>query len=351
MTAQESGYRVDWVDYGKGICIILVVMMHSTYGYGAIAGGEGWMHHVVEFAKPIRMPDFFLIAGLFLSRSIHGPLADYIDKKVIHFAYFYVLWLAIQNVALESELLLADPLAFAVLFAKQLIFPSGSLWFLHQLLVFYVLTRLLRNVPAMVVLAAAALLQTLLYAGLIETGWSVTDRIANWYVFFFTGYACAPMLFRFASLAGRHKIFAIAGLAVWGLTNWGFVAAGLGEAPIVALALGMAGAGAIIAVAAILAELNTGNVIRYAGQHSIVIYLTFFVPMKVGEKALGATGLIPDIGFACLTVLVIAVGVPLAIHALVRGTPLNFLYRRPALFTLNRWQRGDGGKARIAPAE
>ncbi|NHK28993.1 acyltransferase family protein [Parvularcula flava] len=351
MTAQPSPYRVDWVDYGKGICIILVVMMHSTYGYGAMVGGEGWMHNIIEFAKPIRMPDFFLIAGLFLSRTIHGPLADYIDRKVIHFAYFYILWLAIQNVALESELLLADPLAFAALFAKQLVFPSGSLWFLHQLLVFYVLTRILRKVPAMAVLAAAALLHTLFYAGLIETGWSVTDRIANWYVFFFAGYACAPLVFRFAHIAGTRRLLTLAGLAVWGLINWGFVAAGLGEAPVIALGLGMAGAAAIIAVAALLAELNIGNAIRYAGKHSIVIYLTFFVPMKAAEKALGATGLIPDIGFACLTVLAIAVAVPLLIHAVVKDTPLNFLYRRPSLFTLGRWRRKDGGKARIAPAE
>ena len=349
--SQPSGYRVDWVDYGKGICIILVVMMHSTYGYGAMAGGEGWMHHVVEFARPIRMPDFFLIAGLFLSRSIHGPLADYVDRKVIHFAYFYILWLAIQNVALESELLLADPLAFAALFVRQLVLPSGSLWFLHQLLVFYVLTRVLRKLPTNIVLAAAALLHTLYYAGLIETGWSVTDRIANWYIFFFAGYACAPLIFRFAHIAQTRRLLTLAGLALWGLVNWGIVEAGMGEAPLIALALGLTGAGAIIAIAAILAEMNTGNAISYAGKHSIVIYLTFFLPMKFAEKALGATGLIPDIGFACLTVLAIAVAVPLLVHALVRDTPLNFLYRRPALFTLGRWRGRDGGKAQIAPAE
>ena len=68
--------RVNWVDYGTGICIILVVMMHSTLNYGDMVGGTGWMHDVVAFAKPFRMPDFFLIAGLFLSRSIHGPLRD-----------------------------------------------------------------------------------------------------------------------------------------------------------------------------------------------------------------------------------------------------------------------------------
>ena len=29
-TSQTS--RIDWVDYAKGFCIIMVVMMHSTLG-------------------------------------------------------------------------------------------------------------------------------------------------------------------------------------------------------------------------------------------------------------------------------------------------------------------------------
>ena len=36
--------RVDWVDYAKGFCIVMVVMMHSTLGVEPAAGHEGWMH-------------------------------------------------------------------------------------------------------------------------------------------------------------------------------------------------------------------------------------------------------------------------------------------------------------------
>src|SRR5947209_7161310 len=59
--------RIDWVDYAKGICIVMVVMMHSVLGVEAAAGEAGFMHALVAFAKPFRMPDFFLISGLFLS--------------------------------------------------------------------------------------------------------------------------------------------------------------------------------------------------------------------------------------------------------------------------------------------
>ena len=73
--------RVDWVDYAKGFCIVMVVMMHSTLGVEAAAGREGWMHALVDFAKPFRMPDFFLISGLFLARVIDRDWRDYLDKQ------------------------------------------------------------------------------------------------------------------------------------------------------------------------------------------------------------------------------------------------------------------------------
>ena len=90
------GQRVAWVDYAKGFCIIMVVMMHSTLGVEKAAGADGWMNYLVEFARPFRMPDFFMIAGLFLARVIDRDWRTYLDKKVVHFAYFYVLWLTIQ---------------------------------------------------------------------------------------------------------------------------------------------------------------------------------------------------------------------------------------------------------------
>ena len=96
MTANGTSDRVDWVDYAKGICIVMVVMMHSVLGVEAAAGQTGFMHAAVMFAKPFRMPDFFLISGLFLSVVIDRDWRTYLDRKVVHFAYFYLLWVTIQ---------------------------------------------------------------------------------------------------------------------------------------------------------------------------------------------------------------------------------------------------------------
>ncbi|MEQ8557388.1 MAG: acyltransferase family protein [Henriciella sp.] len=328
--------RVNWVDYGKGICIILVVMMHSTLNYGDMVHSTGWMHDVVAFAKPFRMPDFFLIAGLFLSRSIHGPLASYIDRKVVHFAYFYILWLGLQTVAFEANLLLSDPGAVALIFAKQLIFPASSLWFIHQLLVFYVITRLIKDLPVVGVFMGACLLHVAFYAGAIETGWSVTNRFANWYVFFFAGYAFAPFIFALARKVAKSWEVALAALLCWAAWNLELVHIGWSELPGMSLALGFAGAFAIVTIASLLSRFQVGGLLRYAGKHSIVIYLTFFIPMKVAQKGLATTGLIPDVGTASLAVLVFAVAAPLVFHRLIRNTPLIVLYERPAAFRFGK---------------
>ena len=51
----ERSTRIDWVDYAKGICIVMVVMMHSVLGVEKAAGETGFMHAFVMFAQPFRI--------------------------------------------------------------------------------------------------------------------------------------------------------------------------------------------------------------------------------------------------------------------------------------------------------
>ncbi len=87
-----SAKRLDWVDAAKGISILLVVMLHSTLGVGSEAGATGFMHYAVTFSAPFRMPEFFLISGLFLSYVIGRDWGRFADRRVVHYLYFYVLW-------------------------------------------------------------------------------------------------------------------------------------------------------------------------------------------------------------------------------------------------------------------
>ncbi|MCK5745524.1 MAG: acyltransferase family protein, partial [Oricola sp.] len=71
--------RYHWVDAAKGISIILVVMMYSAHNVGKYTGDIGVLHYIIGFATPFRMPEFFLISGLFLSHVIARDWKRYAD--------------------------------------------------------------------------------------------------------------------------------------------------------------------------------------------------------------------------------------------------------------------------------
>lgn len=336
--------RVDWVDYGKGFCIVMVVMMHATLGIEEKAGALGWMHPLVEFAGPFRMPDFFLIAGLFLMRTIDRPWADYLDRKVLHFAYFYALWVTIQF-ALRAPLIVPEEGLAGLAGAWLLAFvqPFGALWFIYLLPVFFVTVKLVRRVPWWAVLAVAAAL----HMAQPHTGWVVADEFASRFVFFYAGYRFAHAWFAAAAWADANWRLALSGFALWAVVNGALVFAGWAGLPGVNLLLGLAGACAVIASAALLARADIGRSLRYCGQNSLIIYLAFS-PFKAAMiLALMKTGAVADIGTMALLVTAAGVLGPLAIAWGVRGTRAQFLFVRPA------WaRRADApAGARLQPAE
>jgi uncharacterized membrane protein YcfT len=341
--AQYEKPRIDWVDYAKGFCIIMVVMMHSTLGVEAAAGKESWLHYFVAFAKPFRMPDFFLISGLFLARVIDRNWRDYLDKKVVHFLYFYLLWVTIQFVFKAPAFLAQGGLVeVARQYALAFVEPFGTLWFIYILPVFFVATKLAKRVPPLAIFVLAAVLEI----APIHTGWIMIDEFAGRFVYFFAGYWLANYIFAFAAGVQKDPWLALAGLGVWVVANDLLVARGYSELPLVSLALGFVGAAAIVAMAALLAKVNWLSLLRYAGENSIVVYLAFFLPMALSRMVLLKTGVIPDLGSVALIVTAMGVIVPLLFHALVRGTRMDFLFVRPAAFQL-----GAKRKAPLQPAE
>ena len=162
--------------------------MHSTLGVEQAAGHEGWMHALVAFAKPFRMPDFFLISGLFLARVIDRDWRDYLDSKVVHFAYFYVLWVTIQF-AFKAPVFAAEMgwRGAGLAYLEAFIEPFGTLWFIYLLPIFFVVVKLTRGLPWMLIWLAGAALEI----APIHTGWTVIDEFAGRFVYFYTGYIFA----------------------------------------------------------------------------------------------------------------------------------------------------------------
>ncbi len=356
--ARDDSGHVGWVDYAKGICIVLVVMMHSTLGVGEAfgekgLGSHGFMHWVVAYAKPFRMPDFFLLAGLLLSFSIGRDWHRYLDRKVVHFFYFYLLWVALQapiKIAATSGLSVD---ALATQFLDALVNPYPTLWFIYVLPLFFIAAKLLRQVPAWLQIAGAGALKL----APVDTGWSAIDHFAAPYlVFFLAGYLLAPHIFAIAEWAQRNTFKTLVLIVAWALLNGVFVfapvsmlgAARLADLAFVSIALGAMGAIAVVMIASLLAKFHLANILRYCGRNSLVIYVAFAIPMAMTRVVLLKSQAVADVGVASAIVWLTALASPLILHALVRSTVLRYLFVRPAWFALP--DPGWSQRLRLMPA-
>lgn len=357
-----SDGRVDWVDVAKGVCILFVVMMHSTLGVEAAVGDTSWMGTIVAWARPFRMPDFFFIAGLFLVRTIDAPWRRFLDRKVVHFAYFYVLWVVIQCL-FKCGLLSGNPAHVLPNMLQALYQPYGTLWFIYMLPIFFLVTRLTRRVPVWLMLAIGAALEI----APISTGSMLIDEFASRYVYFYAGYALADYAFRMADEAQANPLRGLVFLGGWAVLNTIAVFShvelfgqtySIAQLPILSLALGGLGALAVILTAALVTGSVVGTLFSTMGARSIVIYLAFFFPMIVTREIALRLGLIPDTGALALATTLVAVSTPLLAYWIIQKIGYGrFLFERP------QWAKIDraGGKARdadqhrgpvtIAPAE
>jgi uncharacterized membrane protein YcfT len=281
------------------------------------------------FAKPFRMPDFFLISGLFVSVVIDRDWRIYLDRKVVHFAYFYVLWVTIQFGFKAPAFAAETSWSHAgYLYLESFIEPFGTLWFIYLLPIFFVVIKATRRMPPLLIWGVAAALETVHVA----TGWTVIDEFCARFVYIYSGYLFARYVFALSDRARAYPALALAGLALWALANGSLVKFGYSEWPLISLALGLSGACAIITIGTLLARMRWLDFLRFCGEHSIVIYLAFFLPMATTRTLLLRTGMIHDIGTVSLVVTVVGVIGALLIWCVALAAGANFLFERPAAF-------------------
>ncbi|MEM1232727.1 MAG: acyltransferase family protein [Pseudomonadota bacterium] len=315
--------RLDWVDGAKGICILLVVMFHATLHLTPVLG-VGAFAEITHFSGPFRMPDFFLISGLFLSRRLHAPDRIFYDRKVLHFFYFYWLWVVITFVALHADM---------GALARALLYPAGHLWFIYCLPLCFVLARLTRGLPPPLVWLAAVAAHVFDVDG--EP--LLLVYLSYYFVFFYTGHLASSLIFRLAQESKNRPVFAVAGLLLWAALN-AFFTHGPGTGfPGLSLVLGVTGGLAIAVIASLAMSGAMGRLLAWLGARSIVVYLGFFLPMKAAETVLIAQTVPADLAIGLA--IAAGVGAPLLLHALlVRLRIGRWLFERPD------WARLHAGK-------
>ncbi|MGH6682430.1 MAG: acyltransferase family protein, partial [Pseudolabrys sp.] len=323
----NNSVRLSWVDSAKGLSIILVVMMYSAYNTGQYTGEVGFLHYLIGFATPFRMPEFFLISGLFLSQVIARPWRPYADRRVVHYFYFYFLWAFIM-IALKVGIFARAPIDMTRDLGLAIVEPYGVLWFIYLLGVFGLAVKLLWRfrVPFYVVVPLAAALQM----AQIDSSSYVVTQFSAYFVFYYIGFIAAPLIFRIVHWAERHVVGALGGLICWAITNGLLVFSpgyavlpretqmGFAGWPPLHFALAVAGATALCVAGGLLSKLRFMDWLRWLGEHSLVVYLAFTLPMSMFRALALWSGLLTKTGPLSLAVLMVSIASPVVLYLIVQ---------------------------------
>lgn len=313
--------RVAWVDVAKGLSILLVVLHHAVDSLAA----EDWAPETLRQASvslgTLRMPLFFLASGIFAARTLYGPWRRVLERRVLFFAWLYLVWCFVRYGwfgALDHGLDLEawrSPLAVF----RQLVRPASSLWFIYALAVFAVLARATRRVPAPVRIGAAAVLSALVGSGVVSPELYAWRVMAINLVFFVVGVDL--------SRGVRHAAAALAGPSAWAMavsTGAGFVVLtlvlrqpGVTAVPGARLVTSTVALVAGVSFAVALADTRAGRVPQWLGSRTLEVYLMHGLVIGLLVKVATLAGLGPVRGMpgVVLTVAVAAVAAAASLAA------------------------------------
>jgi uncharacterized membrane protein YcfT len=203
-TSVATRTRVEWVDAAKGLAIILVVLHHAILRtVEQSMDASGWLE-ITGVLQTLRMPLFFVCAGLFAGSWIARPWRDLLRGKVLLFGWVFVLWVVIQYVAVAA--MTQEP-GNPLRIVRYIVIPVDG-WFIYVLAFFFITAKVLARVDPRIQLGVTALLSAVWLSDLMPS------REIGWH-----GYMGFLFFFLLGSL-GRDAILARAARIPW----WGAVA-------------------------------------------------------------------------------------------------------------------------------
>ncbi|MGY4536881.1 fucose 4-O-acetylase-like acetyltransferase [Mucilaginibacter sp. UYNi724] len=126
--------RLLWIDYSKGIGIILVVYGHVLRGlYESKIIKKSYFYYSDNFVYSFHMPLFFILSGYFFLNSFKKDNSKFLINKAKSLLYPFVIWSLLQTLieVLLNKFTNAKTPATALL--TCLVIPRAQFWFLYAL--------------------------------------------------------------------------------------------------------------------------------------------------------------------------------------------------------------------------
>ncbi|QJW88034.1 acyltransferase [Spirosoma taeanense] len=320
LTSIYTGYfankkRLRWIDYARGIAILMVVYGHLVGGVNrAGASIDATLLLIPATLYNFRMPLFFFVSGLFLARSLtkRGP-TGFIHNRFSTILWPYLLWGALQ---IGTQILLSgqtnskkDASHFLYLFYDPQ--KTDQFWYLAALFnvaLAFVLTYQVFRIRGIWQIALGLTFRFL--SDYLE-GFSLLHNFMYFYVFSAVGYNMSQLILEKNALEKALKSgWTLALIPVFLVGQWYWFTHKDDIPTMLHMGIAFVGMVVIIFVCYLLGKRDSLPVLRFIGYHSLYIYLVhvFIISgTRIGFNALGIT----NVPVILLTGFILGVGLPI----------------------------------------
>ncbi|HSC52260.1 MAG TPA: acyltransferase [Phnomibacter sp.] len=347
--------RYKWVDYARGISILLVVYRHVFEGLkrnGANAADYSFLETMNLFFFSFRMPLFFVIAGFFVQAGFaKRGIGGYVKHRAATILYPFVLWGFVQ---ITLQLLFSgvtNSQRSAVDYLNLFIFPREIDQFWYLLALF--------NVSALYVIVTSTLklknnqqlmvgIFLYLLGMLVDYfGWSIgfAYDILHYYIFLAVGEFVSEFLFKRETLEKMSSTKYVAfGLPLFVAAQYLFLNINQRHnsfiyvekyLSVLFLFIALVGVFYMLCLSMFLARTFKESWLSFIGRHSLQIYVLHVIVSSacrtVLVKFLGINSF-PLLLVLCITVAVI---VPVIIEMAANKLGMHYL------FSLAKYEKKD----------
>lgn len=322
--------RLDYLDYARGISVILVVIFHATIALGHydLASPAYWLLN--NFMSPIRMPVFFFISGLLARGALQSAGSGRLAKRVSGLVYLFLVWSTIHIA--WSIISFGSNVPDIGQIASLIYSPSSVLWFIWALAIYFCVAWAGQTVSTSVTFAVSILLSLATFLKVIEFDNYVHNNVLKFMPIFLFGawYSDRLMTSRVILRSTTAPALLAGFVVVFALIYEGYIAGSLkGMVSFAMMALGVCvglSLSAFMCRHAVLSRLPIiigRNTLSIYVAHSLVIGVLAYLM----DKTLSGSGIVSLLGVPVISIIAIAAS--LGLRALVDKMGLRGIYRLP----------------------
>ncbi len=271
------GKRLPWVDYAKGIAIILVVYRHVLIGFkrSGLEVSE-YLMLANEMVFSFRMPLFFVISGIFIEKSLGKRASNqFVKYKFDTILYPYLVWAVIQvslQVMLSSY---TNANRGFIDYIYVLVHPRAidQFWFLYALFNVSIVYGLIRNRIKISILWHVVIAITMHFLSNYVQEYDLLHDLLYYYIFLVVGVVSTQFFLNKSNHRILHSNKLLLFLTpIFVGTQWYWL-----TTPDISFILftviALIGCFFILCLSFVLQKYDTLKFIRIVGYHSLYIYL------------------------------------------------------------------------------